>query len=113
MKLYEKSAVKRGFLSLIKDELGLKNIVIKDNVYEKNLSTDIIVCRAFKKLSEIIRISREMVKKPHKLIILKGKNAQTEINNVSLGKNYSYKLSSSITDKYSKIILIDAKKNDS
>ena len=113
VKLYEKSAVKRGFLSHIKDELGLKNIEIKDNVYDQTLSTDIIVCRAFKKLSEIIRISREMVKKPHKLIILKGKNAQTEINNVSLGKNYSYKLTSSITDKYSKIILIDAKKNDS
>ena len=35
------------------------------------------------------------------------------VNKVSLDKNYSYKLSSSITDKYSKIILIDAKKNDS
>ncbi len=113
VKLYEKSPIKRNFLNMIKRELGLKNIEVKDNVYDKFLSTDIIVCRAFKKLHEIIRISREIAEKPHKLIILKGKNAQTEINNVSLDKNYSYKLISSITDKNSKVILIDAKKNDS
>ena len=70
---------------------------------------DVIVCRAFKKLGEILKISREKVKKPHKLIILKGKNAQTEINNVSLGKNYSYKLVNSITDLDSKIIIVNAK----
>ena len=50
-----------------------------------------------------------MIKKPHKLIILKGKNAQSEINNVSLGTNYSYKFENSITDQDSKIILIEAK----
>ena len=47
-------------------------------------------------------------RKPHKIIILKGKNAQAEINNVSLPPNYSYKLENSITDTDSKIILIDA-----
>tara|TARA_B100000965_G_C19414807_1_gene679378 strand:+ start:166 stop:795 length:630 start_codon:yes stop_codon:yes gene_type:complete len=113
VKLFEKSPIKRKFLNLVKDEIGLKNVEIRDNVYEKILSTDIIVCRAFKKLNEIIKISREIVKKPHKLIILKGKNAQTEINNVSLDKNYSYKLKNSITDNNSKIILIDVKKNGS
>ena len=54
-------------------------------------------------------ISREMVKKPHKLIVLKGKNAQSEINNVSLASNYSYKLEKSITDNDSKIIIVEAK----
>ena len=113
VKLYEKSPIKRNFLNMVKHELGLKNVEVKNNVYGKFLSTDIIVCRAFKKLNEIIRISREIAEKPHKLIILKGKNAQTEINNVSLDKNYSYKLITSITDKNSKVILIDAKKDDS
>ena len=60
-------------------------------------------------MREIIHISREMVKKPHKIIILKGKNAQSEINNVSLDHNYSYKLERSITDQDSKIILVDVK----
>ena len=56
-----------------------------------------------------MNISREKIQKPHKLIILKGKNAQSEINNVSLGSNYSYKIEKSITDHDSKIIIVDVK----
>jgi len=109
VKLYEKSPVKRAFLSNIKKELDIKNIDIENDVYGKEIVADVIVCRAFKKLEEILKISRETVKKPHKLIILKGKNAQSEINNVSLGSNYSYKLEKSITDDDSKIIIVNVK----
>ena len=109
VKLYEKSPVKRIFLKTIKEKLDIKNIDIENDVYGKEIVGDIIVCRAFKKLKEILRISREIVKKPHKLIILKGKNAQLEINNVSLGSNYSYKLEESITDDDSKIIIVNVK----
>ena len=109
VKLYEKSPVKRDFLRDVMNKLNIKNITIKHNVYEKEVLADVIVCRAFKKLDEILDISREIVKKPHKLIILKGKNAQSEINNVSLEPNYSYKLEKSITDDDSKIIIVEAK----
>jgi len=109
VKLYEKSPVKRAFLSNIKEKLDIRNLDITNDVYGEEILADIIVCRAFKKLGEILKISRETVKKPHKLIILKGKNAQSEINNVSLGYNYSYKLENSITDHDSKIIIVDAK----
>ena len=109
VKLYEKSPIKREFLNKIKENIELKNLEIKGNIYEGEITSEIIVCRAFKKLREIINISREIVKKPHKIIILKGKNAQSEINNVSLGLNYSYKLEASITDRDSKIILVEAK----
>ena len=109
VKLYEKSPVKRAFLKNIKKELDIKNIDIENDVYEKTISADVIVCRAFKKLEEILKISREIVKKPHKLIILKGKSAQSEINNVSLGSNYSYKIEKSITDDDSKIIIVNLK----
>ena len=108
VKLYEKSAVKRDFLNNIIEKLRLENVEVKGDIYENNISSSIIICRAFKKLKEIIKISREIIKKPHKIIILKGKNAQTEINNVSLGPKYSYKLESSITDHDSKIILVEA-----
>ena len=108
VKLYEKSPVKRQFLELIKKEINIE-VEILDNVYDDVIDADIIVSRAFKKLKEIIQISREMVKKPHKIIILKGKNAQDEINNVSLDSNYSYILESSITDPDSKIIVINVK----
>ena len=109
VKLYDKSPVKRAFLSNIKEKLDIKNIDIENDVYGKKISADLIVCRAFKKLEEILKISREIVKKPHKLIILKGKNAQSEINNVSLDSNYSYKIEKSITDDNSKIIIVDVK----
>ena len=109
VKLYEKSAVKRDFLNEIKEKLDLQNVEVKGDIYENEINSSTIICRAFKKLGEIINISREMIKKPHKLIILKGKNAQSEINNVSLGTNYSYKFENSITDQDSKIILIEAK----
>ena len=109
VKLYEKSPVKRAFLINVKEKLDIRNLDIDNDVYGEEILADIIVCRAFKKLEEILKISRETVKKPHKLIILKGKNAQSEINNVSLGSNYSYKLEKSITDDDSKIIIVNVK----
>ena len=81
-----------------------------ENVYYQDVSANIIVSRAFKKLSEMHKISREIIKKPHNLIILKGKDAQAEINNLSLEKNYSYRLESSMTDAKSKIIIFQVKK---
>ena len=109
VKLYEKSPVKRAFLQKVKEVLEIQNLDICDDVYEKEIIADIIVCRAFKKLGEILKISREVIRKPHKMIILKGKNAQEELNKLSLGSNYSYKLKRSITDDDSKIIIVDAK----
>ena len=111
VKLYEKSPVKRDFLKHIREILQLK-FDIESNVYQDEINADVILARAFKKLGEIIKISRETCNNNHKLIILKGKNAQSEINNVSLGSNYSYKLFNSVTDYDSKIILIDVKKNE-
>ena len=107
VKLYEKSPVKREFLVYMINKVGI-NAVVRENVYSEKISSNYIVCRAFKKLKEIIKISRENALKPHKLIILKGKNAQEEINNVSLESNYKYKLEKSITDDDSKIIIIEA-----
>ena len=65
-----------------------------------------------KKLSKIIQISRENTKESHKVIILKGKNAQLEINNASKGHTFKYKLKNSITDMESKIIILDINKSE-
>jgi len=107
VKLYEKSPVKREFLNNMIKKFNL-NAKVEENVYSEEISTNYITCRAFKKLEEIINISRENTVKPHKLIILKGKNAQEEINNVSLGPKYKYKIEKSITSVDSKIIIIEA-----
>jgi len=109
VKLYEKSKVKCNFLLLIKKALKI-NFEIYDNDYQyHNINANYITCRAFKKLSEIMRISREIVKVNHKLIVLKGKNAETEINSLQQKLNYRYDLKNSITDEESKIIIMDVK----
>ena len=109
VKLYEKSPVKRFFLKDISDRL-LLNIEIHGNVYESAIDSPYIVCRAFKKLEAIIQVSREIAKKSHKLIILKGQNAQEDIKKAFNKEKYDYKLENSITNKDSKIIIVDFKK---
>ena len=106
VKLYEKSPVKRKFLGRAIKELRL-NAVVCGDIKHEILDADIIVCRAFKRLNHIIQVSREIAKKPHKLMILKGQNAQEEINKTFKTKKYSYKLVNSITNDKSKIILME------
>ena len=109
VKLYEKSKVKINFIRGVIEKLGLKNTSIYDNDYQSHiLNSDYIVCRAFKKLPEILRISRETAKKPHKLIVMLGKSAQEELNKASKDSINKYKLVSSITSSDSKILLLDA-----
>jgi|TARA_B100001741_G_C16542433_1_gene594990 16S rRNA (guanine527-N7)-methyltransferase len=111
VKLYEKSKIKNDFIKAIIHKLKLKGISLYDNDYQyHSLDTDYIICRAFKKLPEILRISREIAKKPHKLIVMLGKSAQEEINKASKGIIYKYKLIPSITNSDSKILLVNAEK---
>ena len=109
VKLYEKSPVKRAFLQEISNKLSIK-VEIKGNIYEEIVDSDYVVSRAFKKLEVIIQVSREIVKKSHKIIVLKGQNAQEELEKAFKREKYPYKLEESITNKDSKIIIVDIKK---
>ena len=109
VKLFEKSPVKRAFLEEISNKLSIK-VDIKGNIYEEIVDADYIVSRAFKKLEVIIQVSREIVKKPHKLIVLKGQNAQEDLKKAFKREKYAYKLEDSITNNESKIIIVDIKK---
>ena len=106
VKLFEKSPVKRKFLDVIIKDLDLNAKVLK-NINDEVLDSEIIVCRAFKKLDQIIQVSREIAKKPHKLIVLKGQNAQEELNKAFKNEKYPYKIENSMTDKHSRIIIIN------
>ncbi len=108
VKLYEKSPLKSAFLLKISKKLDLNCNVICSDVNSQKIESNHIICRAFRKLPYILNISRENCVKKHKIIILKGKNAQEEINNTSQMKNYEYRLEKSITDNDSKIIIINA-----
>ena len=107
VKLYEKSKVKCNFIKKIIDKLNIYcNLYENDYQYHK-IDSNYIICRAFKKLPELLRISREIVKKPHKLIVLKGKSAQDEVNNLSKEMIYKYRLEKSITNNELGILIFD------
>ena len=106
VKLYEKSQVKREFLGQMMSKLKVKASIFS-NVFDDKIESDYIISRAFKKLDKIIQVSREIAKKPHKLIVLKGQNAQEEAIKAFKSYKYSYKLEKSMTDEKSKIIVAD------
>ena len=110
VKLYEKSRVKTKFLASVCDKLNIKAEIHENDYRSHDISSDFIVSRAFKKLEEHIRISREIVKVNHKLIILKGRSAEDEIKKLNKDLNYSYTLEKSITSPDSKIVIVDIKK---
>ena len=101
--------VKCDFLDSVRYKIGVKFDIFGDYKYE-DITSYYVVSRAFKKLEEIIRISREIIKVNHKLIILKGRNAENEINKLKSYENFIYKTENSITDSDSKILVIEIKK---
>jgi 16S rRNA (guanine527-N7)-methyltransferase len=109
VKLFEKSNIKCDFLENIKNKLNLRFDVF-GRYQDENISSDYVVSRAFKQLDEILRISRETIKVNHKLIVLKGKNAENEINKLLQPLEFMYKLEKSITDTNSRILIVDVKK---
>ena len=110
VKLYEKSKVKTKFLIKLCEKLNIKAQIYENDYRSHNIESNYIVSRAFKKLSEHIRISREIIKLSHTLIILKGRNAEEEIKQLNNIFNYSYTLEKSITNPNSKIAIFDIKK---
>ena len=105
VKLYEKSPIKAKFLEEAIKLVGSNAEVIKGDIFSQIIDTRYVVCRAFKKIDKLIQVSREICKKPHKFIILKGKNAQDELEKAMKNKIFKYSLENSITSKDSKIVI--------
>ncbi len=110
VKLYDKSRVKTKFLINLCEKVSIKADIYQDSYINHEIDSNYVVSRAFKKLDEHIRISREIIKFSHKLIILKGKSAEDEIKLLSKNFNSSYSLKNSITSPESKIVIIDFNK---
>ena len=109
VKLYEKSNIKADFLETLKNKLDL-NCDIFGRYQDSEIASEYVVSRAFKKLDEILRISREIIRVNHKLIVLKGKSAENEINKLQQPIDFVYRLEKSMTDIESKILLVEIKK---
>ena len=110
VQLYEKSRVKIKFLKSLCEKLNIFAHIFDGDYQEHNIDSNYIVSRAFKKLEEHLRISREIIKVNHKLIILKGRSAEEEIKNLNNDFNYSYSLEKSMTSPESKIVIVEIKK---
>ena len=110
VKLYEKSRVKVKFLRNVCEKLNIKADIFDNDYRTHNIRSEYVISRAFKKLEEHLRISREIIKVNHKLIILKGKNAEKEIKELNNNFNYRYRLEKSITSPDSKIVIVEIKK---
>jgi len=109
VKLYEKSRVKIKFLRNLCEKLNIRAEIYEGDYRSHDIRTNYVVSRAFKKLEEHIRISREIIKVNHKLIILKGKSAVEEIKQLNNNFNYRYDLEKSITSPDSKIVIVNVK----
>ena len=105
VKLYEKSPIKAKFLEEATKLVGSNAEVIKGDIFRQIIDSRYVVCRAFKKIDKLIQVSREICKKPHKFIILKGKSAQDELEKAMKNKIFKYSLEKSITSKDSKIVI--------
>ena len=110
VKLYDKSRVKTKFLESLCKKLNINANIFENNYQNHQIDSYYVVSRAFKKLEEHIRISREIIKVNHKLIILKGRSAEEEIKKLNKDINYSYRLEKSITSPDSKIVIVEVKK---
>ncbi len=106
-KLYEKSFHKSKFLKEVISKFDLNVEVYQKDIFtEKNLSTDIIVARAFKPLPIILDLIKNNFKFFKEVILFLGKSGRKIVEQVSLEWNIQYETKKSITNKDSLILKI-------
>ena len=106
-KLYEKSFHKSNFLKEVTSKFNLNvEVFHKDIFNEKNLSSDIIVARAFKPLPVILKLLKNNFKFFNEVILFLGKSGREIIEEVSTEWKIKYEMKKSITNKDSIILKI-------
>ena len=106
-KLYEKSFHKSNFLKEVTNRFNLNVEVFQKDIFnEKNLSSDIIVARAFKPLPVIFDLIKNNFKFFNEVILFLGKSGREIIEKVLQEWKIKYELKKSITNKESLILKI-------
>ena len=106
-KLYEKSFHKSNFLKEVTSKFNLNvEVFHKDIFNEKNLSSDIIVARAFKPLPVILKLLKNNFKFFNEVILFLGKSGREIIKEVTTEWKIKYEMKKSITSKDSIILKI-------
>ena len=107
--LVEKSPKKSSFLENCKLRLGLNYVVHNKSISEiSNLNIDYVTARAFASIEKIISMTKKIINKQTKFILLKGKTYLTELETINPQK-YFWETHPSITSSESKIIIMGAK----
>ena len=107
--LVEKSPKKSLFLENCKLRLGLNYKVHNNPITEiTNLNVDYITSRAFASIEKIISVTKSIINKQTKFILLKGRSYLTELEKINPQK-YFWETHHSITSNESKIIVMCAK----
>ena len=107
--LVEKSPKKSLFLENCKSQLGLNYEVHNKSIIEiSNLNIDYITARAFASIEKIISMTKNIINKKTKFILLKGRSYLSELEKINPQK-FSWETYPSVTSNESKIIIIGTK----
>ena len=104
---YEKSYHKSIFLKEMADKFSLNSEIHRKNIFgEKDLTTDVIISRAFKPLPIIFQIAKNNFKKFKYIILFLGKTGKTVIDNARENWNFDYEKKKCLTSNQSLIVKI-------
>ncbi len=110
-RLYEKSFHKSNFLKEVTNKFNLNVEVYQKDIFnEKNLSSDIIVARAFKPLPVILNLIKNNFKFFKEVILFLGKSGREIIEQASLEWEIKYNVKKSLTNEDSLILKIESLK---
>jgi len=104
---YEKSYHKSNFLKEISKKLKLNTEINQKNIFdEKDLSTDIIISRAFKPLPVIFEIASKNFIKFKYIILFLGKSGKEILEEASKKWKFDYEKKKSLTNDESLVVKI-------
>ena len=104
---YEKSFHKSKFLVEMSKKFKLNTEVHQKNIFEeKNLSTDVIISRAFKPLPIIFEIAKKNFKKFKFIVLFLGKTGKKILNEALMHWEFNYEEKKSLTNPESIVIKV-------
>ncbi len=104
---YEKSYHKSIFLKEMTKKFNLNSEIHKKDIFkEKNLITDVIICRAFKPLPTIFQIAQTNFKYFKYIILFLGKSGNKILEDALKIWKFDYKLKKSLTSNGSMIVKV-------
>ena len=104
---YEKSFHKSKFLIEMSKKFKLNTEVNQKNIFEeKNLSTDVIIARAFKPLPMIFEIAKKNFKSFKFIVLFLGKTGKKILNEALMHWEFDYEEKKSLTNPESIVIKV-------